>query len=49
MFFSYVLLVKMDPEPSWQEYYTIAYICTLGFEKIREIVSSEPVAIRLVY
>ncbi|KAK6630175.1 hypothetical protein RUM44_005731 [Polyplax serrata] len=45
MFFSYVVLVKMENVPSWQEYYIIAYICTLGFEKIREIVSSEPVAI----
>lgn len=43
--FSYVVLVKMDPSPSWQEMYCIAYIATLGSEKIREIASSEPVAI----
>lgn len=35
----------MEPMPRWQEIYSIAYITTLGFEKIREIVSSEPVAI----
>jgi transient receptor potential cation channel subfamily M member 3 len=43
--FSFTVLVKMQPTPSWQELYSIAYITTLGCEKIREIVSSEPVAI----
>lgn len=43
--FTYVVLVKTDVKPSWQELYTIAYICTLACEKVREIVSSEPVAI----
>ncbi|BES91248.1 Transient receptor potential cation channel [Nesidiocoris tenuis] len=43
--YSYVVLVKMELQPSWQEYFCIAYICTLGCEKIREIASSEPVAI----
>lgn len=46
--FSYVVLVKMNETPSWQELYVISYICTLGCEKIREIVSSEPVAVRYV-
>ncbi|XP_073999416.1 transient receptor potential cation channel, subfamily M isoform X2 [Rhodnius prolixus] len=45
LIFSYVVLVRMNPDPSWQEIYCIAYICTLGCEKIREIASSEPVAI----
>ncbi|GLH02373.1 Transient receptor potential cation channel, partial [Gryllus bimaculatus] len=43
--FTYVVLVKMGPVPSWQELYIIAYICTLACEKVREIVSSEPVAV----
>ncbi|XP_058976329.1 transient receptor potential cation channel trpm-like isoform X3 [Musca domestica] len=43
--FTFTVLVKMEPMPRWQEIYSIAYITTLGFEKIREIVSSEPVAI----
>lgn len=43
--YSYVVLVKMEPVPSWQELYVIAYICTLACEKIREIVSSEPATI----
>ncbi|XP_049543421.1 transient receptor potential cation channel trpm isoform X3 [Anopheles darlingi] len=43
--FTYTVLVRMAEMPSWQEYYAIAYITTLGCEKIREIVSSEPVAI----
>ncbi|XP_012260882.2 transient receptor potential cation channel trpm isoform X3 [Athalia rosae] len=40
--FSYCILVRMSHTPSWAEIYSIAYICTLGCEKIREIVSSEP-------
>ncbi|XP_064548251.1 transient receptor potential cation channel trpm isoform X3 [Drosophila montana] len=43
--FSFTVLVKMGPMPRWQEWYSIAYITTLGFEKVREIISSEPVAI----
>ncbi|XP_058178752.1 transient receptor potential cation channel trpm [Anopheles ziemanni] len=43
--FTYTVLVRMEETPSWQEMYAIAYITTLGCEKIREIVSSEPVAI----
>ncbi|XP_041563435.1 transient receptor potential cation channel trpm isoform X7 [Drosophila elegans] len=43
--FSFTVLVKMDKMPRWQEWYSIAYITTLGFEKVREIISSEPVAI----
>ncbi|KAL9916669.1 transient receptor potential cation channel, subfamily M isoform 21-T34 [Glossina fuscipes fuscipes] len=43
--FTYTVLVKMEATPRWQEIYSIAYIATLGFEKIREIISSEPVAI----
>ncbi|XP_052899004.1 transient receptor potential cation channel trpm [Anopheles moucheti] len=43
--FTYTVLVRMEETPSWQECYAISYIATLGCEKIREIVSSEPVAI----
>lgn len=45
MLFSYTVLVKMGPSPTWQEVYSIAYITTLGCEKIREVISSEPVAV----
>ncbi|KAJ9575655.1 hypothetical protein L9F63_007484, partial [Diploptera punctata] len=45
MAFTYVVLVKTEEMPSWQELYTIAYVITLACEKIREIVSSEPVAV----
>ena len=41
---SYSILVKMESTPSWAELYAIAYICTMGCEKVREIVTSEPVA-----
>ncbi|XP_011055821.1 PREDICTED: transient receptor potential cation channel trpm [Acromyrmex echinatior] len=42
LFFSYCILVHMDDHPSLAEMYAIAYICTLGCEKIREIATSEP-------
>ncbi|KAI8119137.1 Transient receptor potential cation channel trpm [Lucilia cuprina] len=45
LMFTFTVLVKMEQKPRWQEMYSIAYIATLGFEKIREIISSEPVAI----
>lgn len=45
MLFSYTVLVKMGPAPTWQEAYSIAYITTLGCEKVREVISSEPVAV----
>lgn len=45
IFFTYTVLVKMEDAPRWQELYSIAYVATLGFEKVREILSSEPVAI----
>lgn len=35
----------MEETPSWQECLAIIFVCSLGCEKIREIVSSEPVAI----
>ncbi|XP_077512947.1 transient receptor potential cation channel, subfamily M [Amblyomma americanum] len=41
-FFTYVVLVKMRPEPTWQEVYVIAYIVTLAVEKVREAMMSEP-------
>ncbi|CAL1279991.1 unnamed protein product, partial [Larinioides sclopetarius] len=43
VFFTYVVLVRMDQQMSWQEAYVTSYICTLGLEKIREVVASEPV------
>ncbi|XP_050299656.1 transient receptor potential cation channel trpm isoform X2 [Anthonomus grandis grandis] len=43
--FSYTILVKMEEMPSWQEVMSIAFICSLGCEKIRELFSSEPVGV----
>ncbi|XP_076761731.1 transient receptor potential cation channel, subfamily M isoform X3 [Xylocopa sonorina] len=40
--FSYSILIHMDYHPSLAEVYAIAYICTLGCEKVREIATSEP-------
>ncbi|KAG7196830.1 hypothetical protein KM043_017592 [Ampulex compressa] len=42
LLFSYCILVHMDVRPSLPEIYAIAYICTLGCEKVREIATSEP-------
>ncbi|CAG9564213.1 unnamed protein product [Danaus chrysippus] len=46
LMFTYTVLVKMDPTPSSPEIYSICYILTFLCEKIREIITSEPVAIR---
>ncbi|XP_072007076.1 transient receptor potential cation channel subfamily M member 3 isoform X4 [Engystomops pustulosus] len=42
MLFNYIVLVKMDRWPSSQEWIVISYIFTLGIEKMREILMSEP-------
>ncbi|XP_066585207.1 transient receptor potential cation channel trpm isoform X2 [Prorops nasuta] len=42
LLFSYCILVRMTDRPSLAEIYAIAYICTLGCEKVREIATSEP-------
>ncbi|XP_056379054.1 transient receptor potential cation channel subfamily M member 3 isoform X4 [Hyla sarda] len=42
MLFNYIVLVKMDRWPSTQEWIVISYIFTLGIEKVREILMSEP-------
>ncbi|XP_053319736.1 transient receptor potential cation channel subfamily M member 7 [Spea bombifrons] len=41
MLFTFVVLVKMDPLPSVQEWIVIAYIFTSAIEKVREIFMSE--------
>jgi hypothetical protein len=46
MMFTCTVLVKIKNKPSWEELYTIIYVCTLDYEKVRQFVSSEPVAIR---
>ncbi|XP_063626908.1 transient receptor potential cation channel trpm isoform X3 [Cydia splendana] len=46
LMFTYTVLVRMSHTPSWPEIYSICYIITFLCEKVREIVTSEPVAIR---
>ncbi|KAG8440538.1 hypothetical protein GDO86_006327 [Hymenochirus boettgeri] len=41
MLFTYVVLVKMEPLPSVQEWIIISYIFTYAIEKVREIFMSE--------
>ncbi|XP_066967422.1 transient receptor potential cation channel trpm isoform X5 [Macrobrachium rosenbergii] len=45
--FTYLVLVKLPKKPQWIEWYVIAYITTLLFEKVREILSTEPVELKL--
>uniref|UniRef100_A0A1Y1MC38 Transient receptor potential cation channel trpm n=2 Tax=Photinus pyralis TaxID=7054 RepID=A0A1Y1MC38_PHOPY len=45
MLFSYVVLVKMGPTPTWQEHLAISFITAMGCEKVREILSTEPAAL----
>uniref|UniRef100_A0AAQ6A7H6 Transient receptor potential cation channel, subfamily M, member 1b n=1 Tax=Amphiprion ocellaris TaxID=80972 RepID=A0AAQ6A7H6_AMPOC len=42
MLYNYIILVKMERWPSIQEWTVIAYILTLGSEKVRQILMSEP-------
>ncbi|CAG5922165.1 unnamed protein product [Menidia menidia] len=42
MLFSYVVLVKMEDQPSVQEWLVITYIVSTGVEKTREVLMSEP-------
>ncbi|NXH39793.1 TRPM6 protein, partial [Dicaeum eximium] len=42
MFFTYTVLVKMEPRPSVQEWLVIIYIFTTAIEKVREVFISEP-------
>lgn len=44
--FSYVVLVRMPSIPTWSELYVIGYITAFGCEKIRELLSAEPVGLR---
>uniref|UniRef100_A0A3B5KR41 Transient receptor potential cation channel, subfamily M, member 1b n=1 Tax=Takifugu rubripes TaxID=31033 RepID=A0A3B5KR41_TAKRU len=42
MLYNYIILVKMERWPSMQEWIVISYILTLGTEKVRQILMSEP-------
>ncbi|XP_048185287.1 transient receptor potential cation channel subfamily M member 1 isoform X2 [Perognathus longimembris pacificus] len=42
LLFNYIILVRMDGWPSFQEWIVISYIVSLALEKIREILMSEP-------
>ncbi|XP_077376516.1 transient receptor potential cation channel subfamily M member 1-like isoform X2 [Festucalex cinctus] len=42
MLYNYIILVKMERWPSLQEWIVISYIVTLGLEKLRQILMSEP-------
>nr|XP_046255065.1 transient receptor potential cation channel subfamily M member 1-like [Scatophagus argus] len=42
MLYNYIILVRMERWPSLQEWIVISYIITLGLEKVRQILMSEP-------
>ncbi|XP_057687570.1 transient receptor potential cation channel subfamily M member 6 isoform X2 [Corythoichthys intestinalis] len=46
MLFSYAILVKMDDQPSEQEWLVILYVLTTAMEKTREVLMSEPRKLR---
>uniref|UniRef100_A0A672QCU3 Transient receptor potential cation channel subfamily M member 1-like n=1 Tax=Sinocyclocheilus grahami TaxID=75366 RepID=A0A672QCU3_SINGR len=46
MLYNYIVLVKMERWPSIQEWFVISYIITLGLEKVRQILMSEPGKLR---
>ncbi|XP_037079243.1 transient receptor potential cation channel trpm-like [Pollicipes pollicipes] len=45
--YTYVVLVKMYPTPRWEEVYVTAFLLTVGIEKVREILASEPVTLSM--
>ncbi|XP_055889921.1 transient receptor potential cation channel subfamily M member 3-like isoform X5 [Biomphalaria glabrata] len=45
--YCYVILDRLKQIPTWTELYTIAFIFTMGLEKIRQIIASEPVNISM--
>lgn len=44
--YTYTVLVKLPKQPAWMEWYVVAYISTLILEKLREIISAEPVELK---
>ncbi|XP_041843463.1 transient receptor potential cation channel subfamily M member 1-like [Melanotaenia boesemani] len=46
MLYNYIILVKMERWPCLQEWIVISYIITLGLEKVRQILMSEPGKLR---
>ncbi|XP_012588118.1 PREDICTED: transient receptor potential cation channel subfamily M member 1 [Condylura cristata] len=42
LLFNYIILVRMDRWPCFQEWIVISYILSLALEKVREILMSEP-------
>ncbi|XP_046871893.1 LOW QUALITY PROTEIN: transient receptor potential cation channel subfamily M member 6-like [Hypomesus transpacificus] len=42
MLFAYMVLVKLEEQPSWPEWLVIAYILSTALEKTREVMMSEP-------
>ncbi|XP_078800307.1 transient receptor potential cation channel subfamily M member 1 isoform X2 [Oryzias latipes] len=46
MLYNYIILVKMERLPCLQEWIVISYIITLGLEKVRQILMSEPGKLR---
>ncbi|XP_064169801.1 transient receptor potential cation channel subfamily M member 1-like isoform X2 [Anguilla rostrata] len=46
MMYNYVILVKLERWPTLQEWTVISYIFTLGLEKVRQILMSEPGKLR---
>ncbi|KAK3097474.1 hypothetical protein FSP39_009961, partial [Pinctada imbricata] len=46
MLFTFHVLVKTYPNPTWQEYSLIVYTSVMAMEKIRQVIASEPVRFR---
>lgn len=45
--YTFVVLVKTYPQPTWPEIFLMTYVFSLAIEKFRQIVASEPVKISL--
>ncbi len=54
MLYNYIILVKMERWPSIQEWTVIAYILTLGTEKVRQVQAIkydqfDPIRVSILY
>ncbi len=47
--YTYTMLIRTPPIPEWNECYIIVHMASLGCEKLREILASEPVNLNLKF
>lgn len=49
LIYTYTLLIRTPLTPEWNEWYVVAHMASFGCEKLREILASEPVNLKLKF